>query len=274
MKPIVSVIMPCYNIVESAAWAMTSVQRQTFKDWELIVVDDCSTDNLKEVVAARSMVDSRVKYMCTYKQSGSPVIPRNAGVKEAKGKYLAFLDGDDEWHYQKLDIQVKFMDSGRNALTYHDMYTKYLDIERDEEWSRMSTCHYGNVFPQLLRKNFIPTSSVMLVRELYYEYGPMDMSLDISHDWDLWLKIAHEHRIGYIDNPLGVLRMRRGSVISEVHKRRRESRVVIRRWFDEVDGMWYRKILLYYYLMEIIDVLPNWLQNMIRTWGYSQEKYK
>jgi hypothetical protein len=150
----------------------------------------------------------------------------------------------------------------------------YLDSPLRERWSNLSACHSGEVFNFLLRKNFIPTSSVIIRTDIYYKYGPMDLSLTIAHDWDLWLKIAFENPIVFTDGPLGRLLMHKDSVIWKVHKRRRESRRIIRRWLPYVDGMWYRKVVLYYYLMEIFDILPEEWQCRLRRWWYSREKYQ
>ncbi len=100
------------------------------------------------------------------------------------------------------------------------------------------------------------------------------MSLEISHDWDLWLRIAHENNIHYINSVLGTLNLHEGSVITEIHKRRKECRKIIKKWVQYVDGIYYRKVMLYYYLMEIFDILPKKIRKSIRSAWYRRDKYK
>ena len=275
--PLVSIITPTFNRVDMLGAAINTVKNQTLKDWEMVVIDDCSTDNTAQVVGSHQVTDNRITYYGFSKNSGSPVVPRNKGVALAKGKYVAFLDSDDLWHPEKLATQVGYLETIGECFSYHDILVKYVDREgRDSGvWSKMSTCHSGPVFTHLLRKNFVPTSSVLITKEAYLRYGGMDMSLDISHDWDLWLRVAFENDIHFIPDILaGTLLIHWSSVISEVHKRRRESRRVIRKWLPYVDGMYYRKVMLYYYLMEVVDILPTFVQERLRAWWYEQSHYK
>lgn len=275
MKPLVSVILPTYNRVDTLRGAMDSVKRQVFTNWELLVIDDYSTDNTRQVISSWAMTDNRIKVLWTHQQTGSPVLPRNLGCRNARGKYLAFLDSDDQWDVEKLATQAGYLEVTGEAFSYHNLLVKYIDTGESEIWSKMSTCHSGNVFPFLLKKNFIPTSSVLLRKDVYDKYGPMDISLDISHDWDLWLKIAFDYQLHYIPDIIaGKLTVHHGSVISKVHNRRRESRDVIRKWVDYVDGDWYKKIMIYYYLMEAFDLLPKWVQMKLRRKWYEQDRYK
>lgn len=273
--PKVSIITPTYNRADYIAYAIRSAQEQTFQDWEMVIVDDGSTDNTIQIVSSRMLNDDRIVLHTLTHNSGSPVVPRNYGVRVARGKYVAFLDSDDLWHPEKLEVQVGYLETIGEPFAYHNLLVKYVDVGKQELWAKMSTCHSGEVFPFLLRKNFIPTSSVLVTRELYRKHGSMDISLEVSHDWDLWLKIAFENNVHYIPDVLGgTLSIHYGSVISEVHKRRRESRKVIQKWVSYVDGMWYRRLLCYYYLMEIIDILPEFMKKRLRKWWYEQSRFK
>jgi len=273
MNPEISVIIPTYNRVDRVHQAVLSARMQTFKNIEIVVVDDCSTNNTWEMLNSWMLNEPRLKLYKCHQNSGSPVIPRNFGVSLATGKYLAFLDSDDSWEINKLETQLNLMKMTGAKFSYHNMQLAY-DDGREELWSKTAGCHSDKVFQVLLKKNFIPTSSVLMERWMYEYFGRMDMSLDISHDWDLWLRIAFQHNILYCNSVLGTLRMHEGSVISEVHKRRKECRTIVRKWLSYVDGMWYRKIMLYYYMMEVFDILPRSWQERIRRRWYNQEKYK
>ncbi len=274
-SPLVSVIIPTYNRVFDLVTAIRSVLNQTFRDFEILIVDDNSTDNTREVVASLRRVDRRIMYGGMARNSGSPVNPRNTGCANSRGKYLAFLDSDDAWEPDKLEIQVGYLEVTGEVFSYHNVLVKYSDLGEDELWSRMSTCFSGEVFEVLLRKNFVSTSSVLMRKSVYNEFGPMDWRFTVSHDWDLWLKIASKYQFHYIPDILGgTLSVHRGSVISEAHKRRVESRTIVRKWKDSVNKRWYYKIMLYYYLMEVFDVLPGFAKKGLRAWWYEQERYK
>lgn len=121
MKELVSIIMPAYNTGRYISESIKSVLAQSYSDWELIIVDDCSTDNTDEVVA--SFNDPRIRYMKNEKNSGAAV-SRNRALREAKGKWIAFLDSDDLWLPEKLEKQISFM--VKNG--YHFSYTNYEEI--------------------------------------------------------------------------------------------------------------------------------------------------
>ena len=117
---LVSVIMPSWNTGRFIAESIQSVINQTYHNWELIIVDDCSTDNTDEVVMSFS--DSRIKYLKNEKNLGA-AFSRNRAMREARGEWLAFLDSDDLWRKNKLEKQISFMNSNGYTFSYHN-YTR------------------------------------------------------------------------------------------------------------------------------------------------------
>lgn len=123
MNKLVSIIMPSYNTGRFISETIDSVLAQTYENWELIIVDDCSTDNTDEVVQ-KYLSDHRVKYLKNEKNSGAAA-SRNRALREAEGKWIAFLDSDDLWSPNKLDKQLAFM-KDRNCCF---SYTNYIEID-------------------------------------------------------------------------------------------------------------------------------------------------
>ena len=122
---LVSIIMPSYNSAAFIKKTIQSVINQTYENWELIIVDDCSTDNTELVIT--EINDPRIKFFKNEKNSGAAV-SRNKAIREASGKWIAFLDSDDLWLPQKLDKQISFMK--KNG--YHFSYTNYIEINEDD----------------------------------------------------------------------------------------------------------------------------------------------
>lgn len=123
MNDSVSIIMPSYNTAKFISETIESVLAQTYTDWKLIIVDDCSTDNTDEVVKPY-LSDSRIIYIKNEKNSGA-AFSRNRALREAKGKWIAFLDSDDLWLPEKLEKQIAFMEKN----DYHFSYTNYIEID-------------------------------------------------------------------------------------------------------------------------------------------------
>lgn len=122
----VSIITPTYNCARFIAETIESVLAQTYSDWEMIIVDDCSNDNTKEVVEKYQERDSRIQYHCLEINSGAAVA-RNLALSLAKGKWIAFLDSDDLWQPEKLENQIQFMEKNGYAFSYHE----YEEIDED-----------------------------------------------------------------------------------------------------------------------------------------------
>lgn len=116
LEPLVSIVMPAYNASKFISESIESVLKQTYKNWELIIVNDCSKDNTEEIIKFYSNNDSRIKY---YNQKTNLGISeaRNKAIIEAKGEYIAFLDSDDLWKKRKLEEQIKFMEEKK--LIFH-----------------------------------------------------------------------------------------------------------------------------------------------------------
>ncbi len=126
MSDLVSIIMPSYNTAEYIKESIQSVINQSYTNWELIIVDDCSTDNTDDIV--NSIDDERIIYLKNEKNSGAAV-SRNKALRMAKGKWIAFLDSDDLWYSQKLEKQIKFMEENN----YHFSYTEYSQIDEKSQ---------------------------------------------------------------------------------------------------------------------------------------------
>ena len=213
----VSVIIPTYNCAQYITEAVESVLNQTYKDFEIIVVDDGSTDNTKEVIKPYL---NKIKYI--YQQNSGPSAARNRGIKEAKGEYIAFLDADDIWLAQKLELQIKFMEKEKEVgLIFSDMILfnekgiiKNSFLKEKLFFNKLSIkplsstekVIYDNVFNALLQENFIPTNTVIVKKECFNKVGFFDKTLFSVEDRDMWLRIGLFYDIGFINFPLVLTR--------------------------------------------------------------------
>ena len=127
VEGLVSIIMPSWNTAKFIAESIQCVINQTYQNWELLIVDDCSTDNTDEVVAP-FLEDKRIKYLHNEKNSGA-ALTRNKAMREAQGEWIAFLDSDDLWTHDKLEKQVSFMKENGYVLSY----TEYEKIDEEDK---------------------------------------------------------------------------------------------------------------------------------------------
>ena len=194
--PLVSVVIPTYNRWPMIAEAVQSVLAQTFNAFELIVVDDGSTDSTARLLTS---CDSRLKVF-SQPQAGVAAA-RNAGVAMSQGKYISFLDSDDLWAPAKLAIQTDFME--RNSEV-HICQTEEIWIRGGMRVNPKSRHRKptGDIFQRSLELCLISPSAVMMNKELFYLAGGFDESFPVCEDYDLWLRIAVGHPVYLIDSPL------------------------------------------------------------------------
>jgi glycosyltransferase involved in cell wall biosynthesis len=202
----VSVIIPTYNRAHLLTQAIDSVLNQTFTDFELIIVDNYSGDNTESVV--KSYKDKRIRYFKNQNR-GLIGVNRNYGIQESKGEYISFLDDDDLWLPEKLDKQVKLLDSNPGlGLVYSDIYIigSNGNVLKDTYFHNVKPFR-GNVFNELLVTNFISNLTVMVRREALSRVGMFDLKYVIAQDYDLWLRIARDYTIDFIEQPLAKYRL-------------------------------------------------------------------
>lgn len=224
---LVSVIIPTFNRAELIGKAIRSVLDQTYLHFEILVVDNGSSDDTAAVVA--SFQDSRIHYFYQ-ENSGSPVSPRNHAWSVSQGEYLAFLDSDDFWQPEKLAEQVAALRQDSTAgLCYTDCLLQG-DGHLIGLMSKYHKPHAGDIFEQLLFSNFIAASTVMITRDMMQRFGPLDERFNIAHDYDLYLKISQEYGVKYVPQVLATARIH-GSSMSRNHALTRlEAIEVLRPW--------------------------------------------
>ena len=198
-RPTVTVIIPTFNRASIVGRAIRSVLGQTYQDWELIVVDDCSTDGAEQAV--RSFSDNRIKYI-RHDQNRGGGAARNTGIRCAQGEYVAFLDSDDEWLPEKLQKELGvFRDSDPTVVLVYtgkmmlDETGRVLEI-------RMPT-KSGWVYEALLDWNFIGSCSRAMVKKQALErVAGFDEKFVAHQDSDLWLRVAKVSRVAPVPNCL------------------------------------------------------------------------
>lgn len=185
MNPKVSVIVPCYNNSNTIINTLRSILNQTYKNLEIIVVDDCSIDDSFSKILSLSKTDSRIKCFRLPSNSGGPIIPRNHGLKFASGDIVCFLDSDDLWFDNKLDIQVKFMIENNCEFSYSSYTIK--SKNRDEIiYVPPSYISYEG----LLKLNIIGCLTVAVSKRLIEREFFDSISVE---DYEYWLRILKKY---------------------------------------------------------------------------------
>jgi glycosyltransferase involved in cell wall biosynthesis len=209
----VSVIIPTYNRSKYLPRAVKSVLGQTFSDLEVIIVDDCSTDQTPAVAKKIVSQDSRVRYHRLEKNQGAPKA-RNTGIGLAKGEYIGLLDDDDNWRPNKLELQVKKFDSSPEevALVYGGYKINYSDEDIADRVKKPKK--KGKIFEDLLDKCRIGSPTVLVRAVAFDKVGRFDLKLKSCQDWDMWLRISKEFKVDYVDEVVADYYLRSGGQIS------------------------------------------------------------
>ncbi len=197
----ISVIIPTFNSSKYISRAIGSVISQTYRPFEVIVIDDGSTDATNSVLGGY-IRSGGIKYF--YQENKGPGAARNLGIKNSSGEFVAFLDADDVWLPEKLEKQMNLFENPAVGLIYSDMEF-FGDKFPFKRYSEMAKRFYrGRVFGKLLLRNFIPVSSVIVRRSVIERYGLFteEKQSYAIEDYEMWLRIARATEVDFILDPL------------------------------------------------------------------------
>lgn len=230
--PQVSVIIPVYNGEKTIRETIESVFQQTFTDWELLVINDGSTDATLDILS--QLEDPRIQIFSypNARQAAS----RNRGLERATGAYIAFLDADDLWTTDKLELQFKALQAHPDAAFAYS-WTDYIDEGSNFLHSGRHITTNGNVYGELIVNNFVENGSNPLIRrEVFEKVGVFDEALPPAEDWDLWLRIAQYYPFVAVPAVGVFYRVTATSSSLNIAKQERQCLEVLKRGFDRASA--------------------------------------
>jgi glycosyltransferase involved in cell wall biosynthesis len=212
----VSVIIPSYNSAHLLKDSLNSVIASNFLKFEIIVIDDGSNDNTKDIIRP-FLIDGRINYIFQNNKGLSGA--RNSGIKRAKGEYLVFLDADDLILPDKLKVQSEYLFAHPEIDIIYSNSQWFVEDDFTDTRPVRFPIYEGNVFNQLIYGNFMHVNSIMVRREKVIEVGLFDESLRELEDWDLWLRmVLNGSKIGFTPGIFSKVRIRKGSMTSNQNK--------------------------------------------------------
>jgi glycosyltransferase involved in cell wall biosynthesis len=204
LHPQISVIIPTKDRVDYIAEAIESVLKQTFQDFEILIIDGSSTDATKNIL--RNFTDTRILY---FPQNGKKSLAgaRNIGIKQSHGKFIAFLDDDDLWMPRKLEKQVAVL---RQNQSYGLVYTSHSFVMQSDGkviglYNRPTVD--GFIYPRILEINLVGNCNGVLARKKCFETELFDENLLALEDWDMWIRLGKKFPFKHIDEPLEAYRL-------------------------------------------------------------------
>jgi glycosyltransferase involved in cell wall biosynthesis len=204
---LVSVIIPTYNQAQYLVEAVESVLAQTYKNIEIIVVDDGSTDGTEEVL---SPYMDRIRYF--YQENRGCAAARNVGIRHARGKYLSFLDHDDIFLPEKIELQVRFLEENYEYGFVHSNFYIFNENDQEVRIRHQVPPPSGYVFPRLFMGSFIGCLTMFMRKKCIEKSGGFDEQRQTCSDCDLWLRVARHFKGAYIHKVLAVYRFHASSV--------------------------------------------------------------
>lgn len=231
---LVSIIMPSWNTGKYIAQSIDSVLKQTYPNWELIIVDDCSTDNTDEVIS--NYTDKRIRYLKNSNNSGA-ALTRNRALREAQGEWIAFLDSDDLWLPPKLEHQIAFMEQNHYSFSYHE-YEKIneqsqklgVNVSGPDIVTKRKMYHYG--YPGCL--TFMYNAKIMGLIQI--------KDIKKNNDYAILLKLCKKDNCYLLKENLAMYRIRKKSISHDKFTKKLKSHYDLFHLCDEkmaVVALWY-----------------------------------
>lgn len=202
-NPLVSCIIPTFNRGEKIGKALESVITQSYRNIEILVVDDQSVDNTKEIVEEYVKTDARIKYLLNPTKGANNA--RNHGITNAKGEYIALLDDDDVWLETKIQKQLNVFNqlNDKYGVVYCSFLRKKMNKNTYKQHpSKLSRIKNGNILKRLLKRNFIGTPTLFIKTEVFNKSGLFNPNYKSFQDWELLIRIAKDYNFYYLQEPL------------------------------------------------------------------------
>ena len=250
-QELVSIIMPTYNSSKHVAKSIDSILNQTYRNWELIITDDCSTDDTIKILNSYSNKDNRIKvYKFEVKKGAGH--SRNHSIEKSQGRYLAFCDSDDCWMPEKLEKQIKLMQDKKCCLSF----TSYFERDEDDNETGIIIAPKQITLSELKKDNKIGCLTAIYDTSMYGKfYMP---TIRKRQDWALFLTILKKCNIAYaIQEPLAYYRLCENSISTNKFSLIRYNIKV----YKKVFGYSEIKANLYFYFV----FMPNYLHKVIRN---------
>ncbi|MDJ0508852.1 MAG: glycosyltransferase [Crocosphaera sp.] len=249
----VSVIIPTYNAEKTIVSTIKSVQNQTFKDIEIIIIDDSSQDNTISILS--DLEEKRLSIYPAKHQGVSSA--RNLGITKAQGKWIAFLDADDLWKADKLEKQVQALQNNPQAKIAYS-WTSFIDEKGQLLWEGKPLYFQGNVYEQLLIENFLASGSNALIeKEAITEIGNFDPTLTIGEDWEFYVRLAKKFSFIVVPERQILYRYLSSSSTSKLNYLEEQLFITIDKMFSNVPSQ------LQFYKQ----------QTLAKAYGYCVQKY-
>ncbi len=228
MSVLVTVVMPAYNASKTIEESIHSVLSQSYKNWQLIIIDDGSKDNTYAIALEFSKMNKRIE---VYMQNNNGVASaRNAAIIKAEGQLIAFLDSDDIWLPNKLERQVKIFQEDHDkkiGLCYTDIECFTLDVDDKYNCDQKTIISIEDDYLRLLTHDYIATLTVMIREEALEKVGVFDNDLFGTEDWDLWIRISKYFDLYRIEEKLAYYREHEFGISKNKEKHLREKFKVI-----------------------------------------------
>ena len=274
----ISVIVPTFNRAHMVTETTDLILNQTFKDFELIVVDNCSSDDTEAVI--KGYADERIRYF-KHENGGVVAVNRNYGISQAQGEYIAFCDDDDLWLPEKLEKQMlEFEKDSQLGL----VCTNAIIFDKTGglgEFFKTKLTDSDFTLESLIWSNSVICSSVLVKKSVIDDVGLMDVSPEIftGEDYELWLRISHKYRIKYVDLPLIRYRTHPGGYKKSSVAAIERNRAVYRKLLSKgiIDHRLYRRLNLRALAIELLMrtrtiKCASWLQRLVRRLSYGMKK--
>jgi glycosyltransferase involved in cell wall biosynthesis len=245
--PLVSIIIPTYNRAHTLARAIKSVLNQTYENFEIIVVDDGSSDDTEDVVS--TFAERRLLYTKHSFNKGAAAA-RNTGIRVARGEYIAFQDSDDEWFPEKLEKQMEIFKNSPPQVGV--VYTGFWRAWNDKTIYFPSSYikkKEGNIHEGILEENFVTTQSAVVAAECFKKSDVFDENLPSLEDWELWIRISKYYEFRFVKEPLLQAYIQKDSINTNLPASIKARTLILEKHYPDLEKRGGRILSVHYYVL-------------------------
>jgi glycosyltransferase involved in cell wall biosynthesis len=246
-EPLVTIVIPTYNRGNYIARAIQCIQNQSVQDFEIVVVDDGSKDNTEDIVAKKASTDQRIRYLCHPVNQGA-MAARNTGSRAAQGEWVAFLDSDDEWLTNSLEIRLLDAEKRKVKVVHSECYIEYVSTKQRSLFGVPPSS--GMVYKEFLQRPGPVFPALLIHLSALQAINYLDESIVSYQEWDTSIRLAKHYEFGFVGEPTFIYYRHPDAAISyDIVRNARGYEQVVRKHAAEISRVLGRKALAGHYVV-------------------------